>query len=204
MEKFLSLSSEKQERIISSGMKIFGNVGYKKASINDIAKDANISKASIFLYFNSKKEFYLYLIDYASQEILQKFEDDKIFEMGNFFDKLTYATETKMRVLKKMPHVMKFLTAMYFEKDEEVYSDILERITRSNVQKDYFMMTKLDRDMFKEGVDPEIVLKILLRWTEGYLQSIINGQEIDLDGLISEFYICLNLMKSNFLKPEYL
>ncbi|MFV0519417.1 MAG: TetR/AcrR family transcriptional regulator [Lachnospirales bacterium] len=204
MEKFLALNIEKQERIISSGMKVFGTVGYKKASISDISKEANVSKASIFLYFNSKKEFYFYLIEYANKTILEKFSDNKIFEIESFFEKIEYATITKMKVLKKMPYVMKFLTVMYFEKDPEVYEDIKKTIENSNTVKNYFVLTNMDKKMFKDGIDPEMVLKILLRWTEGYLQGIMNGNNINLDELLVEFQECLDLMKNNFLKEEYI
>lgn len=56
---------EKQARIINAAMKEFVKSGYDKASTNKIVKEANISKGSLFNYFHSKKELYLYLIEYG-------------------------------------------------------------------------------------------------------------------------------------------
>lgn len=48
MDKFLALSEKKQKTIINAALQCFGKFGYEKASINDIAVAAHISKASVF------------------------------------------------------------------------------------------------------------------------------------------------------------
>ena len=65
--KFFSLKPEKRERIINAALKEFAKNGYDKASTNEIVKESGISKGSLFNYFISKKELYLFLLDYASQ-----------------------------------------------------------------------------------------------------------------------------------------
>ena len=53
MDKFFALSEEKQITIINAALQCFGKFGYDKASVNDIAVTAHISKASVFQYFGS-------------------------------------------------------------------------------------------------------------------------------------------------------
>ena len=60
MDKFLALSEKKQKTIINAALQCFGKFGYEKASINDIAVAAHISKASVFQYFGSKKQLYIF------------------------------------------------------------------------------------------------------------------------------------------------
>ena len=55
MDKFLALTEEKRLTILNAAFQCFGKFGYEKASINDIAVAAHISKASVFQYFGSKK-----------------------------------------------------------------------------------------------------------------------------------------------------
>ena len=55
MDKFLALTEEKRTAILNAALQCFGKFGYEKASINDIAVAAHISKASVFQYFGSKK-----------------------------------------------------------------------------------------------------------------------------------------------------
>ena len=58
MDKFLALTEEKRTAILNAALLCFGKFGYEKASINDIAVAAHISKASVFQYFGSKKQIY--------------------------------------------------------------------------------------------------------------------------------------------------
>ena len=58
MEKFLALSEEKQTAVRNAALSCFAKHGYDKASINDIAIAAGISKASMFQYFGSKQALY--------------------------------------------------------------------------------------------------------------------------------------------------
>ena len=46
MDKFLALTEEKRTTILNAALQCFGKFGYEKASINDIAVAAHISKAS--------------------------------------------------------------------------------------------------------------------------------------------------------------
>ena len=53
MDKFLALTEEKRLTILNAALQCFGKFGYEKASINDIAVAAHISKASVFQYFGN-------------------------------------------------------------------------------------------------------------------------------------------------------
>ncbi len=74
-------------------MSLFGAVGYKKASVADIAEAAGISNAVVFYYFGSKKLLYLYLIELAGNVL--KTEIDNRFDKSvtDFFDEISLASE---------------------------------------------------------------------------------------------------------------
>jgi len=62
-----------KEKIIKSAMKVFSKYGYSNASVRMIAKEAGVSKALIFWYFNSKDELII--------EICKKVLPIDIFEL---------------------------------------------------------------------------------------------------------------------------
>ena len=66
MDKFLALTEEKRLTILNAALQCFGKFGYEKASINDIAVAAHISKASVFQYFG--KPFILQFISSVWEE----------------------------------------------------------------------------------------------------------------------------------------
>ena len=60
MDKFLALTEEKRLTILNAALQCFGKFGYEKASINDIAVAAHISKASVFQYLVKSSSTFTY------------------------------------------------------------------------------------------------------------------------------------------------
>ena len=64
-EKFFELKKEKQDRMINGAMKVFARNGYKRASTDDMVKEAGVSKGLWFHYFGNKLGLYDFIADYA-------------------------------------------------------------------------------------------------------------------------------------------
>jgi AcrR family transcriptional regulator len=56
-------------KIVEAGEKLFSEMGFHAASINEVIAEANIATGTFYLYFNDKKALYLYLIDKYGAEI---------------------------------------------------------------------------------------------------------------------------------------
>ncbi len=211
-EKFEALSIEKRDEIINAAMRVFGSVGYKKAYISEIAELAGISKSMVFYYFNNKKELYLYLLELSFNEIAKPFETDEWFVEKDFFKRIMWSTEVKMVVLRKRPSIMRFLSTYYFENDEEIQEEKQAYVQKSMEMQSRFAFTDIDNSKFKENVKPEAVLKMLLRWSEGYIATLQNAdryqsdEEINkfYDVMLEEFYECFEMLRQNLYKEEYL
>lgn len=205
MEKFLSLSVEKQNIIIDAALTCFGTNGYKKASISDITTAAGVSKALIFHYFGTKRALYLYLIELCvnilMNEINKKFDNS----VTDFFDRIKLVTDIEISVMKKHPAMLSFLKSAYFENDAEVKADIKAILANSESEslRSKIIFEGTDTSKFKNDIDPKLVMKILTLLTDGYL-SKMPKTEIDLDALCEEFDEYINLFKRNFYKEKYL
>ena len=88
MDKFLALTEEKRLTILNAALQCFGKFGYEKASINDIAVAAHISKASVFQYFGSKKQLYIYLLEYCKKIIEGLFDKEGLDSETDLFDRI--------------------------------------------------------------------------------------------------------------------
>lgn len=64
-QTFFNLPSAKQRNIVYAALTEFTNKGYLLGSVGTIAKNATVSKGSMYQYFVDKKEFYIYLTDYV-------------------------------------------------------------------------------------------------------------------------------------------
>lgn len=61
-KRFYQLESQKQMDIINAGIEYFARFEYKKASTEDIAKSAGISKSLLFHYFKNKETYLRFYI----------------------------------------------------------------------------------------------------------------------------------------------
>ncbi|AWK52525.1 TetR/AcrR family transcriptional regulator [Clostridium beijerinckii] len=204
MDKFSNLPKEKQNTIIDAALKTFGTNGYKKTSISDIAAAAGISKAMVFHYFGTKKALYLYLINLCGtimiNEVNEKFDNN----VTDFFDRIKMSSNIEISAMKRHAAIPSFLASAYFENDEEVKEDLKDIFAGSEDFRNKIAFDGMDTSMFKEGVDLRLLMKMLLWMAEGYTKEMSNKEEINFDNMLDEFNRCLDMLKSNFYREEYL
>ncbi len=71
--KITDLPSDRRTQILQAALTVFLQKGYLEATIQDIAQEAGISSAAIYLYFDSKEDLFLSLIENLSfQDVLEE------------------------------------------------------------------------------------------------------------------------------------
>lgn len=218
-ESFENLDDAKKQNIINAGFRIFGEYGYSKASIDDIVKEAGISKGSFFYYFVSKKNCFIYLYEYAvskSKQLIDIPGDDglpKYFEKTDFFERLDAVKERKINLTILYPYMNSFVKKAYFERSQDVYQEIQlinQRIVHERIS-DFFY--KLDLYKFKDDVEPNMVLQLISWCSEGAVNQIrlVNSMnpnkkndEIDYKEVIQLYDKYVSMIKKNFYKEKYL
>ncbi|OPJ63795.1 TetR/AcrR family transcriptional regulator [Clostridium oryzae] len=203
MEKFLNLPVEKQNVIIDAALKAFGANGYKKTSASDIAAAAGISKAMIFHYFGTKKALYLYLINLSGELIMKEVNEKFDSKVTDFFERIRLSSSIEIAILKKHPPLTSFITSVYFEEDEAVKEEIKTILVQGEGFRNKIAFDGMDYSKFKDSVDVNVLMKMLLWIADGYAKQLSNETEINYDKLLEEFDQCLDLLKNNLYKEEY-
>lgn len=67
--------NQKESLMISAAEKVFGEVGFKNAKMDDIARTAGITKVTLYAYFQSKENLYLAVTHKALQLLIDKYYD---------------------------------------------------------------------------------------------------------------------------------
>jgi AcrR family transcriptional regulator len=204
MEKFFNLPAKKQAVIIDAALIAFGDNGYRKASISDIAASAGISKAMVFHYFGTKKDLYLYLVSYCGEmitsEVTRKFDSS----ISDFFDRIIQASDIEIAVIRKHPGIITFLKSMYFETNEEVAEDIKKLLSQGDDFRNKLAFDGMDTSKFKKEADLKLVMKMLLWMADGFMNEIKGMPDSAFDIYCNEFYGCMKLMKNSLYKEEFL
>jgi len=119
IEKFHNLPEQKQEVIINKGIEVFSRFSFTDASTDLITKEAGISKGLLFHYFGNKKNFYLYLLEYAIK-LLSQANPSTIPELDDFYEILFDSMDKKYRLIAKYPNEMLFTNLASKETSKEV------------------------------------------------------------------------------------
>lgn len=66
--------SEKKDKVISSARELFSTYGYKKVSMDEIARKSGVTKKTIYTYFKDKNELLKYFV-YEELENMRQLTD---------------------------------------------------------------------------------------------------------------------------------
>lgn len=185
-------------------MSVFARYDYRKASTDEIAEGAGVSKALLFHYFGSKKELYLFIYGFARDYTIENISKNHDYDEDDFFKILVNAQMCKARLLAEYPDIMLFLVKAYYEESPEVKQEISVDFAQMTQDTSRSFIARADLSKFKEGVSPEMVLNIIIWMAEGYMRSRTAEQLKDLPGANKEYLDHVELLRQQFYKPEYL
>jgi AcrR family transcriptional regulator len=166
-------SEETRTRIIDSAIKLFSGRGFNAASVDDICKEAGISKGAFYHHFESKQALFLALLDVWLRSI-----DNAIQASRNMT-----APETFMQMTKAFPYLFESAgegLPMFLEfwlqasRDKKIWEASIAPYRRY-----HGYITSLIRKGVKEGsfaeVDAELTSRMIISTAMGLLlQSLMD------------------------------
>lgn len=160
-ELFEKQNKDKQNRITEAAILEFSEKGFENANTNRIARDANISVGSLFKYFESKTDLFLYIVKLAEAELESQIHG--VLSMGKgFFE----TVEMILSLIDEYSKTDKALVRLYHEMTSIGQSSLVETVV-STLEKvagsEYKTMIKdaQDRGEIRADVDPAVVAFIL-------------------------------------------
>ena len=193
MRKFLSLPQEKQDNIITAAMTVFGDVGYKKAYISDIAAKAGVSKSLIFHYFGSKKGLYSYLVYYTGKIVMTEAQHERDTAGKDFFARALVTIKFRLSLKKRYPAMNTFIDSVFNENDDEVASDTERLLAIATDMHTGISLTPSEERQFKGGVSAPLVAHLAEKYAEGVLCSYDGS--ISVEDACEKVSACLKMLK---------
>lgn len=201
-EKFNSLSDERKKKIINGAMKCFSIHGYGKASMADIAKEAAVSKALLFHYFETKKDLFLYLWNLTAEKTRESLVSSGVVGDKDFFSVMEKGLKAKMDLARSWPWMALFAVKAWYEHDPGVCSDITKSTDPyANVDGDKLRIIYSDTD-FREDIDLSVMYKDMYYMSEGYLWHEMQRGNIDPDKMEKDYMSFLQLWRKAYLKGD--
>jgi AcrR family transcriptional regulator len=166
----INMEDSKRVDILNAAIAEFSH-GYEKASTDAIVKSAGVSKGLLFHYFGSKKELFIATYDYAVNAMLSEFYDLINLNQKDILERWRQITLLKMDLMKKHPKIFTFINNASFPHSEEVKQDIIELKSRLADKLYPKMFDDIDRTLFREDIDVDAAIHVIIFTMEGYAQS---------------------------------
>lgn len=105
----------KKEEVINAARDLFTKYGYKKVSMDEIAKEANVTKKTIYSYFRDKEAMFKYFASEELQSMKEKIEND-VNSSTSFIDRVS-------KILYE---------SLLFRKNSDLIKTIIKEISKNN------------------------------------------------------------------------
>lgn len=114
-----NVSNERKTQIINAAEDVFTQKGFDEARMDDIAEETGLSKGTLYLYFKSKDDLIIAILDRMFQREFRQFENLDLNEQSavETIWKITDLLTTDiLRMLRLIPIVYQFLALAFRNK----------------------------------------------------------------------------------------
>ena len=183
-EKFFDLKKEKQDRMINAALKLFAENGYRRASTDDMVKEAGISKGLLFHYFGSKLGLYEFVYDYSVKFLTMELSSVLHQEETDFFVLRGQIEQAKAAVMKNFPYVQLFLYRASKEDETEALTAITEK--RQQLRELYDSMYSHVEALSVAGGSPDRIRRMTDYTLNGLLEDLLRTNSFSPEGYLTE------------------
>jgi AcrR family transcriptional regulator len=146
-------------RIIQAATKIFSEKGYQQASMDDIAKEIGVTKATLYSYFDGKKDIYNVIATSANQRMRDTLQ--RSLNKHDYVAAVGGIVNWKIDLLKEFIHASIDIVKLS-PNDEDV-----SKILRDEREKDLrslqtFFQDQIDNKAIRGDVDAYTLANIVL------------------------------------------
>lgn len=137
--------------ILDNAAKVFSQYGYKKTTINDIARTVGKGKSSVYYYFESKEDIFMAIVQ-NEVELLREELQQVVSKYIEPTDKLKAYILNRMKIYKKASRFYKSITiglhhqldfvSEIIKKHEALELDILQHIIEEGCKAKQFVVAK--------------------------------------------------------------
>lgn len=163
---FEGLPEDRKVRIIWACIEEFAKNGYGKASTNTIVKKADISKGILFHYFGSKRNLYLYILDYVTDFAVRKFYTMNSEPPSDIFERILSYSVIKLKMYYDEPLIYSFIYTAFISTPEELKDDIQEKYNRLYGENMAVFLKGIDTSAFRKDIDPNKAMESILLFVD--------------------------------------
>jgi len=188
-----------RQKLIEKGRELFGTLGLKKTSIEDLAQAAGISKGSFYAFFDSKEELYLEIIESLEGEIRKQVMERLSSKSPLSKESMKSFILEGLRIMETDPLIRRMYDQE--ERDQALRSISQERLAQ-HIRADEDWMLKFLSEWQEQGfiidADPRAVAGVIrLIITSSLFKDLLGG-----DSYPESIDLLIDLVASGLVKKQ--
>ena len=127
----MNKAANMKARILETAISLFSHYSFGKTSVDDIAREARISKGTVYYYFRNKEELFLSAVNRKAEEFFNIL-DERLQSCSGFEEKLTMYFRFPMSfIFTNMPILLEGIANNPMSYTESLHED--KRIYQSKM-----------------------------------------------------------------------
>jgi len=167
---FEHLPEAKKIRIIEGVILEFAEYGYDAASTNRIVKKVGIAKGSLFHYFTSKDDLWLYVAEFTLKKIIPLLKKKLEGMPGDILERLKLLTNTVIDVYTEHPLYYRFFMSVLDQGAVHLQQELLRRNAQLMSILDFF--SDVDTSLFRADAQSTF---LLIKWLYSGIKQELFG-----------------------------
>jgi TetR/AcrR family transcriptional regulator len=190
---FFNLDEQKRQMIIQACIDEFALQPFSSASINQIIKQANISRGSFYQYFEDKEDCYMFLLSEVAKIKMDLLKNASLkYQANGFFDNLQVMIEQTLTWIEQEPKLYAIGVLMEYDN-----SDFIQKLVAKNAQSVDFLKSLVNKDIeqgrIRQDIDVDLLVQMLLSVNRDILMTAY--RERDFEKVKYQFKQVLNILK---------
>jgi len=183
VEPRIMRKGEKRARLLEAALKLFERYGYKKTAVDDIAREADVAKGTVYLYFRNKRDIMSSIFHWKISEIMGLIanginpEDDAPTKLLNALRILIEQHRDDEVVNRVLAADVDFLGPILMREIGEIEKYIVAFISN-------FILDGIDEGSIRPDIDVEMTALMIMRLNQANILRIKTGEPVDVDKYI--------------------
>jgi AcrR family transcriptional regulator len=178
----MNKAANMKARILETAISLFSHYSFGKTSVDDIAREARISKGTVYYYFRNKEELFLSAVNRKAEEFFNIL-DERLQSCTCFEEKLTMYFRFPMSfIFTNMPILLEGMAHIPMSYQERLHED--KRIYQSKMSSVLLSVLNIGKEegLINENVDFDRLVELINDW---FMLSDVNYSCLDKERVVS-------------------
>lgn len=184
---------DRRDQVLDVAARVFSEKGYRAASVSDIVEGAGIGRGTFYLYFESKRDVFLELIESYFDDFQHLLEENHrqlsaaVAERGNIMATWRANVINILEYHSSRPHLTRVIYRDALGSDEHFSArmDELSEVARKQLTQGFRL---LQEHGLVRPCDVDVVTTIIMgSAVYGIMELVVRGKKLDIEQLADEF-----------------